>query len=185
MFKFLKKNRPVLASTFSDDSEPDHSTQQRPPVGFHREIVRGVFSAMVRAHDIPSNTLSFDVFPLRRLTGEKELHIQIIMLQWSEMVMCYAPLLQQKMQADLSQYVSHSDISSFIVTWRFSPSCVTAATQRADKNHAVPNESEEINIFLEHQFAPKKVPSPTLDASLFAPYKQPESFPATEVDPLK
>jgi hypothetical protein len=189
MFKFFKSKKTEKATTFSDDSELASATQQRPPVGFHREIVRGVFGSMVRANGIPPNSLSFDVFPLRRLTGEKELHIQLIMLQWSERVLYHAPLLQQQMQADLGQYTAYSDISSFIVSWRFSSACVDAATRMANRNDVAPSEpqepEEEITIFLERQFAPKPVPAPTLDASLFAPYKRVDNFAATQVDPLK
>ena len=199
MFGFLKKRRQDKAYSMGQAVASTLGSLPRTPSGFHRELVRGVFSEMLRSQGIAPEILVFDIVPLRRLTGEKEWHIQIIMVQWNPAVLQLAPQLQQHMQRELAAYASPADISSFVVEWRFSPACIHASAQRpapvapapqvapapAPQVAPAPAQDHEIAIFRERQFAPAAATPPTLDASLFASTTKFAYFPATEVHPLE
>jgi hypothetical protein len=140
-------------------------------------------------HGIATDTLVFDLFPLRRLSGEKEMHVQLNMLKWSEELLCQAPMLQHQMQLELERYASPTKISTFVVAWRFAPACLIEASRLNEKKQQVQSQSQMPSVgtpaVLERRRGPRALPKPGLHASLFVPDQSAVSFAATEFSPIE
>ena len=189
MFGFLRKKWPLSNHQADSESRLPATKSDPSPDGLHREMIRGVFSELTRGHDIAPDTLVFDFFPLRRRSGEKEMHVQLNMLKWNESLLYQAPMLQHQMQLELARYASKSGISAFVVTWKFAPACLTFALPQT--NHQVQQHREavkmkkELPLFDERQFCPQTSVQTTMDASLFEPCKKPSAFLPTEVNSIR
>lgn len=190
MFGFLRRKiRPMSNHPVDVESFLPTPTSNQSPDGLTREMIRGVFSELTRGHNIAPDTLFLDFFPLRRRSGEKEMHVQLTMLKWDESLLYQAPMLQHQMQLELGRYASKSGISAFVVTWKFAPACLTFALPRTShhvqqRRGAVKIE-KEVPLFNERQFCPQKSAQTTMAASLFEPCKQPPAFLPTEVNPIR
>lgn len=189
MFGFLTKKLPKDSRPTRSDGYPSTSVNQQSPSGLHHEMIRGVFGELTRGHGIAPDVLAFDVFPLRRQSGDKEMHVQLIMLKWNESLLYQAPMLQHQMQLELGRYASTTGISAFVVTWKFSPACLTFALPRGD--HRMPSQSEpvkvkdEITFSNEQKFVPHASAVAKMAPSLFEPYQKSAAFLPTEVNSIR
>jgi hypothetical protein len=189
MFGFLKsRQKPVLRESVPAFDAETIGNQQYVS-DLHRELVRGVFDNMLRMRDIAPDALVFDLFPLLRLSGENDMHVQLTLLKWSEELLFRAPMLQHQMQIELGRYASPMKISTFVVGWRFGPACLMEATARNKRRQAVPSQFQTPPVgtpnFLERRRVPRMLQRPGPHASVFAPDPSAVSFAATELSPIK
>lgn len=188
MFEFLRKKPSNKKHQAEGESYLSTHMGERSPNGLHREVIRGALSELVRTHAIAHDTLVFDAFPLRRRTGEKEMHVQLIMLKWNESLLYKAPMLQHQLQLELGRYASAKGVSAFIVTWKFAPACITFALPQKDHLAKAKIEAtkveKEMPLFQERQFAPQASAATTLAPSLSVSHEESVAFLPTEVDPV-
>ena len=96
----------------------------KPHADIQRELVRVVLKDTLRRHGIPSEKLACEVNTVANGPGGEELHIQLVMMQWHELLLRYAPALEIQLLRGLDwsePTVDHA--KKCTITWRFSPEC--------------------------------------------------------------
>lgn len=126
MFKFFRRG--IAASIQAPESRPvPHSmsahTGAPPNADIQRELVRVVLKDTLRRHGIPFDWLACDVVTVTHSPKEQELHIQLMLLQWHELFVRYAPALEQQLLRGLDRFEPSVNRSKYLISWRFSPDC--------------------------------------------------------------
>jgi hypothetical protein len=128
MFKFFRhiSSAPIDAS----ESRPvphsmpaPTSTSVRPHADIQRELVRVVLKDTLRRHGIPFDWLACEVVTITHSPSAQELHIQLMLLQWHELFLRYAPALEYQLLRGLDRFEPSVDHSKYSISWRFSPDC--------------------------------------------------------------
>ena len=128
MFKFLRHNVPTDAT----ESRPaPHATPHsasppsfKPHADIQRELVRVVLKDTLRRHGISSEWLACDVNTVVSGPRGEELHIQLVVVQWNELLLRYARALELQLLRGLDRFepmVDHTQKCT--ISWRFSPDC--------------------------------------------------------------
>src|SRR5450830_1392619 len=134
MFSFLKTKRPAndnQASIAPDSALPNTASQNQT---IRRELIRVVLKDTLRLHGIPFGWLACEVIVITRSASEEHLHIQLVVIKWSEQLLRFAPALQQQLLLGLDRFEPAIAHSSYIVSWRFSPECDCPFTNMPDPN---------------------------------------------------
>lgn len=130
MFKFLKssfthdalESRPVphpeVPATVAPPSVKPHADIQR-------ELIRAVLKDTLRRSGIPFEWLTCEVVTLAQGSGTEPepLQIQLMLMQWHELFLRYAPALEHQLLHGLDRYEPSVDHSKYAICWRFSPEC--------------------------------------------------------------
>jgi hypothetical protein len=96
----------------------------RPHADVQRELVRVVLKDTMRRHGIPSEWLTCEVNTVTTSANTEELHIQLVLVQWHELLLRYAPALEIQLLRGLDRLeptVDHAKKST--ISWRFAPEC--------------------------------------------------------------
>lgn len=129
MFNFFRNS----AHADVTDSRPvPHAAPQSPPpppsvrphADIQRELVRVVLKDTMRRHGIPSEWLACDTQTVATGPHTEELHIQLVLVQWHELLLRYAPALEIQLLRGLDRFeptVDHA--KKCTITWRFAPEC--------------------------------------------------------------
>ena len=127
MFKFLKNSVPQSAPETAPvpmtalESTPQHSIPQH--TNIKRELIRVVLKDTLRQQAIPYDWLACEIIIIPRGPDDEELHIQLVVMKWNELLMRYAMALQQQLLRGLDRFDPSVDHSKYIISWRFSPEC--------------------------------------------------------------
>lgn len=153
MFDFLKNMRSANRHTpgVAPASVTPTPSLQRNDV--RRELIRVVLKDTLRHHGIPFGWLACEVIIIARAPGEEELNIQLVMMKWNELLLRYAPAMQQQLLLGLDRFDPLVDHSKYIVSWRFSPDCACPFTVMPEKSAWLQSESPQA----------KEEPLPILD----------------------
>lgn len=118
-----RKQRDDTATDFASlpSSSLPLSTQQH--TATHRELVRVVLRDTLRMNGIPPEWVGCEVLTRSRSVGDPVLQIQVLIHQWHEGLLRYAPLIQQQLLQALQRFDPATDHSRHTVVWRFSPAC--------------------------------------------------------------
>jgi len=129
MFNFFRSSVPTDAA----DSRPvPHAAAPPPPpspsikphADLQRELVRVVLKDTLRRNGIPSEWLGCEVTTVTNGAQGEELQIQLVLLQWHELLLRYARALELQLLRGLDRFepaVDHT--KKCTITWRFSPEC--------------------------------------------------------------
>lgn len=123
MFKFLK------AGAAKDAPGPDPAPESVPqPSAQHhtdlkRELIQVVLKDTLRRRGVPFDWLTCEVFVAPRGPGEEDLHIQLTLVKWQEMLLRYAQALEHQLMLGLDRFDPSVDHSKYIISWRVSPDC--------------------------------------------------------------
>ena len=129
MFKFLKSgvSKDASDSVLRSESIPAPETltpqSSRTHTDFRQQLVRVVLKDTLRRRGIPHDWLSCEVMTVTRGPKQEELHIQLMLLKWSELFLRYAYALEQQLRQGLDRFEPSVDHSGYIISWRFSPDC--------------------------------------------------------------
>lgn len=127
MFKFLKNSAaketpaPSLAAVAATEPVAQHSVPQ--PTNIKRELIRVVLKDTLRQQCIPYDWLACEIIIIPRGPDDEELHIQLVVMKWNELLMRYATALQQQLLHGLDRFDPSVDHSTYIISWRFAPDC--------------------------------------------------------------
>lgn len=128
MFRFLRQNVPSDAA--ESRPAPHAASRSAPPpntkphADIQRELVRVVLKDTLRRHGIPSDWLTCDVNTVASGPRGEELHIQLVVVQWNELLLRYARALELQLLRGLDRFepmVDHTEKCT--ISWRFSPDC--------------------------------------------------------------
>ncbi len=127
MFNFFRHS---VSPDAADSRLMPHSVPQtappsiKPPTVIQRELVRVVLKDTLRRHGIPFDWLACEVTTVPNGPQGEELHIQLVVLQWQELLLRYARALELQLLRGLDRFeptVEHA--KKCTITWRFSPEC--------------------------------------------------------------
>ncbi|QTN27793.1 hypothetical protein HZ993_21445 [Rhodoferax sp. AJA081-3] len=128
MFNFFRHSVPTDAadSRLTPHSVPPAapSPSIKPHADIQRELVRVVFKDTLRRHGIPSEWLTCEANTVPNGPRGEELHIQLVVVQWHELLMRYARALELQLLRGLDRFepmVDHAQKCT--ISWRFSPEC--------------------------------------------------------------
>jgi hypothetical protein len=127
MFKFLKNSvakdapAPIPAAITAPEPVPQHSVAQH--TNIKRELIRVVLKDTLRQQGVPYDWLACEIIIIPRGPDDEELHIQLVVMKWNELLMRYAMALQQQLLHGLDRFDPSVDHSTYIISWRFAPEC--------------------------------------------------------------
>ena len=112
--------KPASAPDSRLAAEPSMSTQSQTDI--QRELIRVVLKATLRQHGIPTEWIGSDVTVIgRRSGGKKAFFVHLIVQEWNQALLNFAPELQNQLLLALDQFEPKVDHSNYIVSWRFDP----------------------------------------------------------------
>lgn len=128
MFNFFRQSVPTDASDSRPAPHPAPPSVSPPSTKPHsdiqRELVRVVLKDTLRRHGIPSELLTCEVNTIPSGPRGEELHIQLVVMQWHELLLRYARALELQLLRGLDRFepmVDHTQKCT--ISWRFSPEC--------------------------------------------------------------
>lgn len=200
MFNFFRHSVPTDAA----DSRPvPHSAAHsnppntQPHADIQRELVRVVLKDTLRRHGIPSEWLACEVNTILHGPRGEELHIQLVVLQWHELLMRYARALELQLLRGLDRFepmVDHTQKCT--ISWRFSPECGCPFTVLPPpvvwSHDAAPEPVEEEPPSILDRRQKKRPPKATAPAPAAAPVPplrggadDPDGYERTELSPFR
>ncbi|MES2581131.1 MAG: hypothetical protein V4627_00315 [Pseudomonadota bacterium] len=200
MFNFFRHSVPTDAA----ESRPvPHVAPQsippsvRPHADIQRELVRVVLKDTMRRHGIPSEWLACEVNTVTNSNNTEELHIQLVLVQWHELLLRYAPALEIQLLRGLDRFeptVDHA--KKCTITWRFAPDCgcpFTVLPPPVVWSHdaaTTPAAEEPPSILDRRQKkrppkAGASAPKPALAAAPSAPRRDDGDYERTELSPFR
>ncbi len=127
MFKFLRQGASAQDATESRPAPPPSSLPAldsvRPQADIQRELIRVVLKDTLRRHGIPFEWLTCEVVTVVHGHGTEAPNIQLMLMQWHELFLRYAPALELQLLRGLDRFEPAVDHSKYIISWRFSPDC--------------------------------------------------------------
>ena len=189
MFDFFTRKRPqkkILSRIAPAAVKPSNSRQASI---MQRDLIRVVLKDTLTLHGIPLGWLGCDAFNIVRSNGEDELHIQLIVLRWSEKLFRYGPALQQQLLLGLDRFDPSADYSRYVVSWRISATCGNPFIQMPDPKYwlqsVLPQVKKKPVPHSERRKTKRTMNTPLLEPSLFEAYERAPVFQATEIAPLR
>ncbi|MEY4882931.1 MAG: hypothetical protein RIS34_785 [Pseudomonadota bacterium] len=122
MFKFFnfgrgKPVRPPAAGPVSVlPNTQSHTNVQR-------ELIRVVLKDTLRLHGIPANWVGCEVIVKSRSSAQEEMYVHLIIMEWNESLLRFAPALQQQLIQGLNRFDPAVDHSRYVLSWRFACEC--------------------------------------------------------------
>ena len=189
MFDFLKSKQPKTTSpprSAPVSASPPSTTLQG---NIKRELIRVLLKDILLMNGIPFGCLASEVIIIARPPAENELHIQLMVMQWNEPLLRYAPALQQQLLIGLDRFDPSADHSKCSVSWRFSTDCGCPFTQMPDpsfwlKSAALPVEDEPVPV-LDRRHTRRPPNAPALAARPDGREGQPPHCSPTQIAPLR
>lgn len=127
MFNFFRQSVPTDASDSRPaphPAPPSVSPSTKPHSDIQRELVRVVLKDTLRRHGIPSELLTCEVNTVANGPHGEELHIQLVVMHWHELLLRYARALELQLLKGLDRFEPMVDHTrKCTISWRFSPEC--------------------------------------------------------------
>jgi hypothetical protein len=122
MFDFIRKAKSKLPTVSHRSVEANlNSTQQHTDI--QRELIRVVLKDTLRQHGVPLSWLRCEVVVLPKRGGDEDLIIQLIVLNWNQLLMQCVRALEQALLQGLDRFDPSVNHSRYVVSWRFAPNC--------------------------------------------------------------
>ena len=189
MFDFLTRKRPRHKFPNSIAPASVSPGNSRQPSNMQRDLIRVVLKDTLTLHGIPLGWLGCDVFNIVRPNAADELHIQLMVLRWSEKLLRFAPALQQQLLLGLDRFDPSADHSMYVVSWSFSANCGNLFIQMPDPKYwlqsDLPQAKAEPVSVQERRQTKRILNTPFLEPSLFDAYERAPVFQTTEIAPLR
>lgn len=128
MFNFFRQSVPTDAA----ESRPvPHmalptapAPTNKPKNDVQRELVRGVFKDTLRRHGIPPELLACEVTTAVKGPQDEEVHIQLVVLQWHELMLRYSRAVELQLLRGLDRFEPNVDhAKKYVFSWRLAPEC--------------------------------------------------------------
>jgi len=120
MFEFLfgrsKKNLKPQLAVETVSPEPKKSEVRL-------EMIRLALKSVLRRCGIPLPWIGCEIEPLARKSDSATTLIQLVILQWHDQLMRYAPELQKQLLNEIRFFDSSAEATEFLVVWKFAPDC--------------------------------------------------------------
>ncbi len=124
LFGVGSKKKPPAGSPSADPISsqlPSGLTLQHTDV--QRELVRVVLKDTLRKNGIPAGWIGCEVTGISHSNMDDEMFVHLIIMQWNEALLHFAPALQQQLMQGLDRFEPNVDHSNYVVSWLYSPDC--------------------------------------------------------------
>ena len=203
MFNFLKSSfthEPMESRPVPHPEAPPSVAQHsaKPHADIQRELIQVVLKDTLRRAGIPFEWLTCEVvtFEQGQRAEPKQLQIQLVLMQWHELLLRYAPALELQLRRGLDRFEPSVDHSKYAIAWRFSPDCGCPFTTMPPPlvwSHDMPPEPvvEESASVLDRRNARRPVNTATSSAaatpaaSTKPPRRGDEDYQRTELSPFR
>jgi len=183
MFSFFRQSvptdatesRPVPHLALPTASPPNI----KPKNDVQRELVRGVFKDTLRRHGIPPELLACEVTTAVNGPQDEEVHIQLVVLQWHELMLRYSRAVELQLLRGLDRFEPNVDhTKKYVFSWRLAPECGSPFTVMPPAvvwvhNDAVPPVAAEPTSVLDRRQTKR------------APKDGPDDYERTELSPFR
>lgn len=121
MFEFLRFGRARKAKKSSEmvESLGDQSKKN----DIRPEMIRLALKSVLRRYGIPLHWIGCDIVPMARSDNSDLTLIQLVVLQWHDALMRYAPEMQNQLLHEIQFFDSTAEAASFTIVWKFAPDC--------------------------------------------------------------
>lgn len=110
----------------------------------HRELVRVVLRDTLRMNGIPPEWVGCEILTRSRNADHVVLQIQLLIHQWHDGLLRYAPLIQLQLLQALQRFDPASDHSRHTVVWKFSPACQCPHTAMPEPSYWTASASRSV-----------------------------------------
>lgn len=164
MFEFLKRRAPT----------PSPRPNVPPPAPasdlmIQAELVRAALTQTLRSHGVPALGLHSEVTRTPSPDGQIQLHIQLVITRWNDVLLQYAVALERELLLTLARYEPSFDHARDVVSWRFDRACQSPYTDMPppDAWHpqavAAPAPNQESIDFFDRRHKPRSPSSSAAD----------------------
>jgi len=87
------------------------------------EMIRLALKSVLRRYGIPLHWIGSDIAPMARAGDSEVTLIQLVILQWHDGLMRYAPELQNQVLNEIQFFDNTAEATSFLIVWKFAPDC--------------------------------------------------------------
>lgn len=121
MFEFLRFGRDKKANKSKEKLEPVSGQDKKSEIRI--EMIRLALKSVLRRYGIPIQWIGAEIVPTARSGDSGVLLIQLVVRQWHDEVMRYAPELQNQVSTEIKFFDSTADLADFQFVWKFMPDC--------------------------------------------------------------
>ncbi len=93
------------------------------------EMIRLALKSVLRRYGIPLHWIGCEIEPMPGSDDADKTLIQLVILQWHDALMRYAPELQNQLLNEIQFFDTTADATSFLIVWKFAPDCGYPADQ--------------------------------------------------------
>ena len=125
MFEFLGLSRGKEAKVSVPAVTPVADVFSEPPRGHNkqREMIRLALTSVLRRHGIPSQWLGCEVGPVALLGVPDGVMIQLVIHQWHDGLVQFAPALQSALIKEIHLFDNGFLEPECLLVWKFGPDC--------------------------------------------------------------
>lgn len=125
MFEFLRRSRARESKSPELAVHPVAEPSGEPPKSHNkqREMIRLALSGVLRRHGIPSQWLGCEVNSVALLGVPDGVMIQLVIYQWHDGLVQYAPALQSELMKEIHLFDKNFSESESLFVWKFAPAC--------------------------------------------------------------
>jgi hypothetical protein len=121
MFEFLRFGRGKKANKSQERLEPVNAQHNRSDIRI--ETARFALKSVLRRYGIPIHWIGAEIVPAANSRESGVLPIQLVVRQWHDEVMRYAPELQNQLSREIKFFDGTADLAEFQFVWKFMPDC--------------------------------------------------------------
>ena len=121
MFEFLRFGRDKKANKSKEKLEPANAQHKKSEIRV--EMIRLALKSVMRRYGIPIQWIGAEIVPATHSRESGALIIQLVVRQWHDEVMRYAPELQKQLSMEIKFFDSTADLADFHFVWKFMPDC--------------------------------------------------------------
>lgn len=121
MFEFLRfgRARKNLEPKVHDELVDDQAKKN----DIRLEMIRLALKSVLRRCGIPLHWIGCEIVPMARSGDSDVMLIQLVILQWHDGLMRYAPELQNQLLKEIQFFDSTAQAASLLIAWKFAPDC--------------------------------------------------------------
>jgi len=120
MFEFLfGRSRKNLKPPFAVEA----TSAQPKKNDIRLEMIRLALKSVLRRYGIPIPWIGCEIVPMAPSGDSDVLLVQLVLLEWHDELMRYAPELQKQFLTEIQFFDNTAEAANFLIVWRFAPDC--------------------------------------------------------------
>ena len=121
MFEFLRFGRDKKVNKSNEKSEPISGQTKKAEIRI--EMIRLALKSVLRRYGIPIQWIGAEIVPMSSSGDTGVMLTQLVVRQWHDEVMRFAPELQNQLSTEIQFFDSTANFAEFQFVWKFMPDC--------------------------------------------------------------